>query len=321
MSIDSLTLRLGARWRLPEQAMPSPGLMVAAGFALLYLSWGSTFLASHLALESFPALVLAGLRFLLAGALFALLAVVRAGGARLGWHDVRLVLIGGVLMLAIGQGAMVYGVQHLPSGLAALVCTTLPLWTVVLQAVLPGERRPSPLALCGLGVSMVGMAALLGSRMDLLADPERLGAVAVLVLAQLAWACGSFMFRRAGRGYGQLWWGMSAQMLLAGVLLLVAAAACGQWQAFAWRQVSRDSLLALAYLVGVVTVLTYPVYFWLLKVSTPAKVSTFAFVAPVVALTLGWLMLGEAISSAMLGATAMIIAGVAVMTQGQRAAG
>lgn len=274
MSIDSLTLRLGARWPLP--VLSPRTLAVAAGFAMLYLSWGSTFLANHLALQGFPALVLAGLRFLLAGMLFAVLAVARAGGARLGWHDARLALIGGVLMLAIGQGAMVYGVQHLPSGLAALVCASLPLWTVILQAVLPGERRPSPLALFGLGVSMVGMAALLGSRMDVLAEPERLGAVAVLALAQLAWACGSFLFRRTGRGYSQLWWGMSAQMLLAGVVLLAAAAICGQWQAFAWREVSTDSVLALAYLVGVVTALTYPVYFWLLKVSTPAKVSSYA---------------------------------------------
>lgn len=227
MSIDSLTLRLGARWPLP--VLSPRTLAVAAGFAMLYLSWGSTFLANHLALQGFPALVLAGLRFLLAGALFAVLAVARAGGARLGWHDARLALIGGVLMLAIGQGAMVYGVQHLPSGLAALVCASLPLWTVILQAVLPGERRPSPLALFGLGVSMVGMAALLGSRMDVLAEPERLGAVAVLALAQLAWACGSFLFRRTGRGYSQLWWGMSAQMLLAGVVLLAAAACRWRW--------------------------------------------------------------------------------------------
>lgn len=311
MSIDSLTLRLGARWPLP--VLSPRTLAVAAGFAMLYLSWGSTFLANHLALQGFPALVLAGLRFLLAGMLFAVLAVARAGGARLGWHDARLALIGGVLMLAIGQGAMVYGVQHLPSGLAALVCASLPLWTVILQAVLPGERRPSPLALFGLGVSMVGMAALLGSRMDVLAEPERLGAVAVL-----AWACGSFLFRRTGRGYSQLWWGMSAQMLLAGVVLLAAAAICGQWQAFAWCDVSTDSALALAYLVGVVTALTYPVYFWLLKVSTPAKVSTFAFVAPVVALTLGCLVLGETVSTAMLGAAALIVAGVVALTLGQR---
>lgn len=316
MSIDSLTLRLGARWPLP--VLSPRTLAVAAGFAMLYLSWGSTFLANHLALQGFPALVLAGLRFLLAGMLFAVLAVARAGGARLGWHDARLALIGGVLMLAIGQGAMVYGVQHLPSGLAALVCASLPLWTVILQAVLPGERRPSPLALFGLGVSMVGMAALLGSRMDVLAEPERLGAVAVLALAQLAWACGSFLFRRTGRGYSQLWWGMSAQMLLAGVVLLAAAVVCGQWQAFAWRDVSTDSALALAYLVGVVTALTYPVYFWLLKVSTPAKVSTFAFVAPVVALTLGCLVLGETVSTAMLGAAALIVAGVVALTLGQR---
>jgi drug/metabolite transporter (DMT)-like permease len=111
---------------------------------------------------------------------------------------------------------------------------------------------------------------------------------------------------------------MSAQMLLAGVVLLAAAAICGQWQAFAWRDVSTDSALALAYLVGVVTALTYPVYFWLLKVSTPAKVSTFAFVAPVVALTLGCLVLGETVSTAMLGAAALIVAGVVALTLGQR---
>ena len=92
MSIDSLTLRLGARWPLP--VLSPRTLAVAAGFAMLYLSWGSTFLANHLALQGFPALVLAGLRFLLAGALFAVLAVARAGGARLGWHDARLALIG-----------------------------------------------------------------------------------------------------------------------------------------------------------------------------------------------------------------------------------
>lgn len=293
-------------------------LAVLAGFAVLYLGWGSTFLANHLALAGFPSLVLAGLRFLLAGLLLAGLAWRRAGGMRLGWHDARLMVIGGVLMLSIGQGAMVYGVQHLPSGLAALVCTSLPLWTVVLQSLLPNERRPVPVVLFGLGLSVVGMAALLGSRLDVLQDSERLGAVVVLVLAQLAWAWGSFLFRRAGRGYSQVWWGMSAQMLLAGVILLGLAALTGQWQAFHWAAVSGDSAWALGYLVLVVTVLAYPVYFWLLRVTSPTLVSTFAFVAPLVAVALGVVVLGEALTTAMLGAAGLILLGVVAVTLGQR---
>ena len=200
---------------------------MAAGFTMQYLSWGLCFHSTIWRCKVFrrwcwPACAL------LAGALFAVLAVARAGGARLGWHSARLALIGGVLMLAICRGAMVYGVQHLPSGLAALVCASLPLWTVILQTVLPASAGPTRWrCLADLGWAWWRPCWAVAWT----CWRARASGVAVAVLA-LAAGLGdaAALFRPRGRGYGS--GGAWCQMLLAGVVLLAAAAICGQWRAF-----------------------------------------------------------------------------------------
>jgi drug/metabolite transporter (DMT)-like permease len=286
--------------------------MVAA-FGAVYIIWGSTYLAIRIAVETLPPFVMAGVRFVIAGVL--LYGWTRWRGAappqRIHWRSA--LVIGGLLLLG-GNGGVVWAEQHIPSGLAALLVATVPLWMVLIDAVRPGGTgRPTGKVWAGLAMGLVGVALLIGPGNLLGGQRVNMAGVAAVLLGALSWALGSLYARQAELPRAPLQV-TAMEMLAGGALLLIAATATSQWGQLDITQVSAASLLAVAYLIFFGSIVAFTAYGWLLKTTTPAKASTYAYVNPMVAVFLGWALADEPLTPQMLIAATIIIASVALIT-------
>jgi drug/metabolite transporter (DMT)-like permease len=295
------------------RSAPSPWLVIAA-FAAIYLIWGSTYLAIRFAIETMPPLIMAGVRFLIAGGLLYGWTRLRGTPRPTGTNWRAAALIGALLLLG-GNGAVTWAEQWVPSGLAALLIATEPLW-IVLLAWLWGGDRPSLGIAVGLALGLVGIVLLIGPG-ELVGGPhiDPVGALAVLI-ASVSWAAGSLYSRRAPLPAAPLL-GTGMEMLVGGTLLLLAGLATGEAAQLHLEALSLRSALALTYLIVFGSIVAFSAYVWLLRVVTPARASTYAYVNPVVAVFLGWALAGEAITPLTLVAAAVIVTAVALIVMQQ----
>ena len=293
-----------------------------AAYAAVYLIWGSTYLGIRIGLRTLPPFGMAAVRFLLAGAL--LYAWARARGAprptRRQWGAASVV---GALLLLAGNGGVTWAEQRVPSGVAALLIASEPLLIVLLGWAQRGGTRPTRTTALGLTLGLLGVAVLIGPSalhphavgLGATGDPLRvdpLGA-AVIVGGALAWAVGSLWSGRAQLpASAPLATGM--QMIVGGTLLAGASIAAGEPATFHPAAVSLASLAALAYLAVFGSIVAFSAYVWLLTVEPPARVATYAFVNPVVAVGLGWAVAGEALSARVLVAAGVIVGAVVLLT-------
>jgi drug/metabolite transporter (DMT)-like permease len=285
---------------------PSTALLVAA-FAAVWIIWGSTYLAIRYALETLPPFLFAGVRFLIAGSILAAVAAVR-GAPRPTARQWRAAAIVGILLFLGGNGAVVWAEMRIPSGPAALLVATEPLMIVLLQ-----RRRPEPLHALGLllgfagVVILVGPAALLGGGA---LDPM---ACLVVVAGCAAWAGGSLVSRTVGLpDHAFLSSGM--QMLVGGAALAVVGILHGDAAAFRPEAVSATSIIAVGYLIVFGSLVAFTAYSFLVRHVAPGRVSTYAYVNPVVAVVLGAVIAGEAFTPRIAVAAFVIIAGVVLIT-------
>lgn len=289
-----------------------PRALVYAAFAAIYLIWGSTYLGIRFAIETLPPFLMAGTRFLIAGAL--LYVVMRLNGEprparrQWGWG----ILTGG-LMVVGGNGGVTWAEQLVPSGLAAVLVATIPLWVVVIEWLKPGGVWPGGPVLAGVALGLLGIVLLVGPQE--VAGGGRinpLGAV-VLVTAAISWSIGTVISHGPARPESPLM-GTSMQMLAGGVLLWILGSGTGEWAALASASVSTRSLLALAYLTVFGSLIAFTSYTWLIRVAGPSRASTYAYVNPIVAVILGWALAGEELTIRMLVAAAVIVCGVVLVT-------
>ena len=289
-------------------------LAVAGALAVVYVVWGSTYTGIAVGLETLPPLLLGGSRFLAAGAL--LYAAVRFTGVRAErptrrhWAAAALT---GTPLLALGNGGVVWAQQRVPSGIAALLVATVPLWIAALDRVAFGQRLDRR-TLTGLALGFAGVAMLVdvGS-----GGADALGAL-ILVGAALSWATGTLLARGAALPPHPLL-AAAMQMLAGGTVLTLAGTLAGE--AGDVGAVSARSFAGWAYLVLFGSILAFSAYGWLLRVAPTSLVATYAFVNPVVAVLLGWALLGEPVDARTLTAGAVIVAGVAlIVTATARAA-
>jgi drug/metabolite transporter (DMT)-like permease len=303
---------------MPEPVLrerPSTAKVVAA-FAAIYTIWGSTYLAILYAIETLPPFLMAGVRFVIAGSVLYGWAWLR--GARrpvtvLHWKSA--LVVGGLLLLG-GNGAVVWAEQRVASGLAALLVATVPLWMVLLDWLRPGGAAPDRRTATGIAIGLLGLALLVGPESLLgggRVDPIGAG---VLVMGSLSWAAGSLYARRARLPEPPLL-ATALEMLAGGALLVLAGVLTGEIGRLDPGAVSARSLLGLLYLIVFGSLIGFTAYTWLLGVSTPARVSTYAYVNPVVAVLLGWALAGEPLTPRMALAAAIIVAAVAAITAGQ----
>ena len=291
---------------------------VLAAFAAVYVLWGSTYLAVRFAIETLPPLLMASARFFVAGGLMYAFLRLRgeAAPARVHWRAAT--VVGGLLLLG-GNGGVVMAERTVPSGIVALLVAAVPLWMILLEWVRPGGTRPTLRTVVGLLVGFSGIVLLVGP--GALAggggiDPV---GVALVTIGSISWAAGS-IYSRSANLPASPFMATAMEMLSAGVLLLAAGTLRGEWASVRPEAFSALSLLSLAYLVVFGSLVGFTAYIWLLGVSTPARVSTYAYVNPVVAVFLGWALAGEPVTPRVLVAAAVIVAAVAVITLGKREA-
>ena len=284
-------------------------------FALVYVVWGSTYLAIKFAIETVPPFLMASVRFLVAGAM--LYAWARWRGAdRPTWVHWRSTAIVGAALFLAGNGGVVWSEQYVPSGLAALLVATVPLWMVLFGALFPGGSLPPLRVWAGIGLGLVGVALL--ARPDAgsgTASPHYVAGALALIVASMLWSLGSVYSRRAPLPKSlPLTIGM--QMLCGGVALGLASVVAGEPGRFDLAAVSAKSLWAVAYLLVFGALIGFSAYLYLLHNTTPAKAATYAYVNPVVAMLLGWAFAGETIGPRTMVAAAIILASVVVIVVG-----
>jgi drug/metabolite transporter (DMT)-like permease len=294
--------------REPRTAL-APATLVWLALGIVYVVWGSTYLAIRVAVETMPPLLMGAARFLTAGVL--LYAIARYRGApsvrTLSRRQLAASWLVGSLLVAGGNGVVNVAEQYIPSSLAALVISSVPLWVVVMRRV-TGERVPL-LTLASVGVGFCGVALLLlpGGATD---HTKPIGFVLV-VFAAFSWALGSFSSRRLPLHRDALL-STSVQMAGGGLTMLVLGLALGESGDVHPGHFSTDSLLAFAYLIFIGSLVAYTAYVWLLQNAPISKVTTYAYVNPVVAIFLGWSILSEKVTATTLIGAAVIISSVAV---------
>ena len=285
---------------------PSRVSLVAA-FAAVYVIWGSTYLAIRWGVAEIPPFLMAGGRFLGAGAVFVALAVHR-GAARPTARDWLTTGLIGLLMAAGGNGLVSWALQRVPSGIGALLVSMVPFWVALADWVRPHGNRPRGHVILGLTLGFTGVALLVNPT-DL-AGARTLDAVGAgaIVIASLLWATGSVCSRYAPQPASH-WLSAGMQMLGGGAVLMALSAASGELATLDWSTVSPAAFGAWIYVAAFGSV-AYGCYLWLLKASTPAKAATYAYVNPVIALILGYLLAGETLTLWSMGCSAVVVVGV-----------
>ena len=276
---------------------------------IVYLVWGSTYLGIRLAIDTIPPLLMAGVRFSVAGAILYAFSIGRGETqrdrpGRVQW--VAALLIGALLLFG-GNGGVVLAERSIPTGIAALLVATVPLWMAIINRVFFGHRL-KPLTVVGLLVGFGGVALLLGWQSGHI-DPR--GAL-IGLLAPICWASGSVFSRRARLPVRPMV-ATAMQMLCAGGLFLLAGAAAGELGRMHLSAISTTSILALGYLTVFGSLVAFSAYVYLLRSAPLTLVSTYAYVNPVVAVALGAIVLGERISLRTLVAGGVIVGAIALI--------
>jgi drug/metabolite transporter (DMT)-like permease len=284
-----------------------------AAFAAIYFIWGSTYLFIKFAIESIPPFMVGALRFWLAAIVLYAWARIRSGIKPQGKHW-RHGLVLGVFLLGIGNGCVVWSQQRVPSGITALIVAIVPLLVVLIEWLRPSGRRPSAAALLGVLIGLAGMALLIGPSAFLGAGDIDPLASLVLLVGSVSWSAATVFGKRASVPPLPLL--ASAIQLFGGALALTAASlVTGELARMQPADVPLRAWLSIGYLTIFGSVVAFSAYSWLLRVASPTRISTYAYVNPIVAMLLGWAVAGEEMSARVLVAAGIVLAGVMLITR------
>ena len=291
---------------------------VVVAFAAVYLLWGSVYLAIRIALEGMPPFLMGSTRMLVAG--LVLYAAARWRGAPApSLSEWRASALSGTLMLGLGNGAVLWAAQVLPSGIVALIVAGLPLWIVVFDWIRPGGARPGLPALAGVAMGLTGIALLVAPRILSGGGAVDPAGAAVLIFGSMSWALGSIFTRHRAPPKSALV-SVALQMIVAGLVFGLAMLAFNEWPRFSIDSLTTRSVLAWIFLVLFGSLVAYTAYIYLVGAVGPWKAATYAYVNPIIAVILGWLVANEPLGPQTIVAAAIILAGVAVITTTAQAA-
>ena len=288
--------------------------LVIASFAAVYIIWGSTYLGIRFAIETIPPFTLAAARFGLAGLIMLVVAFALRAPKPTRLQIRTAAIVGCLLMLA--NSLVGLAEKRIPSGVAALIVGLTPVFMVLLEWARPAGRRPTLIVALGLTIGLVGVITLVGP--GSFGDGQQIDLVGAGIVAfgSLCWSSGAIYSRHAPKPTSGVM-NSAIQMLVGGVFVGIIGAWRGELTDFSIAQVSARSAFAWTYLLIFGSFMGFSAFVYLLRVSTPARVATYAYVNPIVAVMLGWLIGGEAISVRMLIAAAIIVGGVAIITAGE----
>jgi drug/metabolite transporter (DMT)-like permease len=277
----------------------------------VFFIWGSTYLAIRFAIESIPPLLMAGLRFLIAGGLLFFISRIN-NKEKIKLVHLRSAFIIGALLLLGGNGGVVWAEQWVPSGITALLISTVPIWVAIISWIMPKGDTPSLKNVIGVILGFAGLFFLISPNTLLAGGNVNLTGAAVLVAGALSWAIGSIYTRHAIVPDSKLMT-VALEMLGGGIALIIVSYFFGDWGRFHITLITTKSLFAISYLIIFGSLIAFTAYIWLLDAAGPAKATTYAYVNPVVAVILGWLMAGEELSAKMIFSAIVIIIAVAII--------
>jgi drug/metabolite transporter (DMT)-like permease len=301
-----------------EAETDRPAWKTLLAFAIIYFVWGSTFLAIRIGVHEVPPLMFAAMRFVVAG--FVLFGWMLARGERLPnrrqWGSVFVIA---TLIFVLDYGLLFWAEQRIASGIAAVMLAMIPAFMALAEIIFLRTQKLTVRLALALLVGIGGVAVLMSHSIDLGgAAIETTGAIA-LIVASLSWAVASVLTRVLPLPESKVM-SSGAQMLTGGLLLVVAAAAFGEFRGFHPGSVSRGAWLALLYLIVAGSIVGYTAYVWLIHHESPTKVGTYAYVNPVVAVVLGYFLGGEALGLRTILGTAFVLVSVVVITTAKKPA-
>lgn len=295
---------------------PASPIAVWIGILVLYVVWGSTYLGMKVAMDTLPVFVMGAFRFVPAGVILVLAVIAWNRGriARPTLGQVRDASIVGVMLLVGGTGLVAWGEQTIPTGIAALLIALVPMWLAIFGFVLFRESVPALVA-AGIVVGLIGVAILAWPSGDVGSlDPAGLAA---LILSPIFWSLGTlYAMKRAVQPAPALL-ASGVHMVAAGLVFVVIAALTGEWASFDVTAVSPISWASIGYLIVAGSLIGYTTYAWLIGVAPIQRVATYAYVNPVVAVILGWLVLSEPLTPRTVVAGVVIVAAVALIVTGR----
>jgi drug/metabolite transporter (DMT)-like permease len=296
---------------------PKRSLVIIA-FAALYLIWGSTYLGIRFSIETIPPFLMAGARFMLAGMIMYAVAWSQGIGES-NWRNWRTSLIIGACLLLGGNGGVTISEKYIDSGLAALIVAIVPIYIVLLGWLMGTAPRPTPVMWMGLAGGFLGVGTLFGPGLHVHSTAGRNPAIgiSILLVTSFIWSAGS-LYSRVSKHAASPFLTAAQQMICGGILLLLAGIITGELPRFHPGSVSLLSLGSFIYLVLIGAVVGYTAYIWLLRHCDPAKVATYAYVNPIVAVLLGTFFAGETVTVRTLIAAALIIGSVALIITAQQ---
>lgn len=291
-------------------------LRVIVAFALVYVFWGSTYLGIRVAVEHVPPILMAGVRFSISGSLMLLFCGVSGRRVALGRERLLKLALIGFLLLAVSNAILAWAELYVPTGLAALIVAIVPIWFLLVERfLLPTGHRVPASGLAGIALGLAGMVVLLWPKLSVahaMGLWELIASVS-LVAASFCWAFGSVLGRRWHLDVDPLvasgW-----QMTFAGLIDTGAGLLLGQHRQATWN---APGILAILYLVVFGSWVGYSAYVWLLRHVPTAKVATYAYVNPIVAVFLGWLFLGESVDRYIIMGAAIIVPAVTLVTRAE----
>ena len=281
---------------------------VVAALLAVYIFWGGTYLAMKFAVETLPPFIMAGIRFITAGAIVYVWQIIQGGERPKAIHWKNATIVGGLLLFT-GNGSIVWAEQMVSSGLAAIIVAIVPLWMTLLAWLWQGGERPRGMVFGGLMLGFIGIMLLVKNSGGEVANgsSQWLGYLAIL-FASVSWAVGS-IYSRVAKLPSAPFMAIGMQMLTGGILCLLFGLLTGEASRFDLAQISLQSALSLGYLIIFGSIIGFSAYIWLLKAADPTVVSTYAYVNPVVAVILGWVLAGEQMTlQDGMGATVILLA-------------
>lgn len=286
-------------------------LQVLLAFGAIYLIWGSTFLGIRVAIESIPPLLMAGVRWTLAGAI--LYGILRWRGApRPSARDWGIAAVIGGGIIFGGNGSVTYAEQFIPSGTVAVIVAVVPALMALMGWLSGATRRPRLPVWIGIALATVGVAVIVRPAEGISMSPEQSLAIVIILIGEAMWSAASLYavgVRQQSSGFVMA----SLQMLCAGGFMLVTALLRGELGQFSFQAVTASSLLAMGYLTAIGSIIGFSAYLWLLRNVDATRVATYAYVNPIVAVFLGWLFAGEELAPALLAGSVLVVLGIALI--------
>src|ERR1700733_7423036 len=298
------------------EAQRPPAWKTLLAFAIIYFVWGSTFLAIRVGVREVPPFLFAAMRFL------------AAGGALYGWMIARgepspssrewaSVSVVSVLMFVLDYGLLYWAEQRVPSGLAAVMMATIPVFMALSEIIFLGTQRLTLRLTMALGIGIAGVAVLVSRSLNLGGVPvDSVGAVA-LIVASISWSVASVLTRKLPLPASKAM-SSGVQMLAGGMFLAITAAGLGEFRNFHPWAGSRAAWLALVYLIVAGSIIAFTAYVWLIHHESPTKVGTYAYVNPVVAVLVGYFFGGEGLGPRAIVGTLFVLVSVVLITTTQR---